>query len=84
MKNTRKDFIIVFLITVLMLCMVAYPYIKSKALAVNEPPMVYEDFKVITMYLEDTTGTIDWNEKVDTIYTDDYGITHVKYKNQTN
>ena len=81
MKIPRKDFIIVFLITAVMICTTVYPYIRIK----NQPKEKLSftpHYKKFILYLEDTVGTVDWNETVDTVYKDNYGITYVKYKAQ--
>lgn len=80
MKNTFKDFIIAVLIVAVITAALVF-YIRSVSTHKEEPLVPYRGDK-FSMYIEDTTGTVEWNEKLDTVYTDDYGITHVEYENK--
>lgn len=46
--------------------------------------MEYKPFKVFTMPLPDSTDYVEWKEEIDTVYTDDYKLTHVKFKQINN
>ena len=42
--------------------------------------MEYKPFKVFVMPQPDSSDYIEWKEEIDTVYTDDYKLTHVKFK----
>lgn len=47
-------------------------------------PMAYQPFKVFAMATPDSADYVEWKEEVDTVYTDDYNLTHVKFKQLNN
>ena len=82
-KHRIEVSIITICVVIIVICCV-YAYIVRPINNVKRVKSNIEiGYKPFSMYIENTKGTLEWNEQKVSDYVDDYNLRHVHYKTWT-